>query len=262
MDENKIQAFPESNQEEENNNKKKKSPFITYGIYLVLMLSMMIGLYKFVDKTYNIEDDDEDIVDKKEDNRNYIIHISSGYFIYDVVVNEDKLDITQKEQVVCVKAPCNPIEVDKYTLDYKDEYKKMFDRLYDKFKVEEFTISKEDILEDEYSILNELMKENNSDVDRIEYTDYSVNNKDEYNSEFGWEINDNVVTFCLGSRSSGGFDIDIKKVFKDNDDNFFIYFDEIKPLPGYSYTQAITYPCVDISLGMNPKTVIFYSGGK
>lgn len=89
----------------------------------------------------------------------YIIHYYSGLFTYDIEVKKKNMLVRKKEIVQCIKAPCEPIEIDNFKVKYKDEYKKLIKNLFKNEKSNEITISKTMVNEDDIKILSSIVKE-------------------------------------------------------------------------------------------------------
>ena len=244
-----------------NNNSNKKKSIIVIIMFILIMGCSMYGLASFVNSTYKLEEDEEEV---EEVGRNYIIHYYSNYYLYDIKVNNSKLDIIVYEVIQCIQAPCDPIKRDSYSIDYEKDYKKLFDKLYDDYKKEEFTIYSDELDDKEVLLLNEIVREEDIDYnidDKEEVTDYEIR-EDLYSKEkeAGYKVNGNEVAICMGEKNTGGYSIDVNKVYREGS-NLFIYITENSPKYDDIVTDALTYPCVYLKFDFEVNDVILYSGG-
>ena len=60
---------------------------------------------------------------------NYTIAYYTGNNLYEIKARKSTILIEKKDVVQCIKAPCNPIHVSSHTIAYKDDYRKLFERL-------------------------------------------------------------------------------------------------------------------------------------
>ena len=263
MNENNINVEA-SNEVNNNSNNNKKKSIIVIVMFALIMGCSMYGLASFVNSTYKLEEDYEDDEVVEEVSRNYIIHYNSGYSIYDIKVNDNKLNVVVYNEIQCIQAPCDPIEVDRYSLKYKSEYKNMFDRLYDIYKKEEYTIYNNDLNDKDIILLKEIFRNEDIDFssnDRVEVTNYEIE-EDLYSDEkeAGYKVNGKEVSICMGEKNTGGYSIDVNKVYREGS-NLFIYITENSPKHDDIVTDALTYPCVYLKFEFMVNDVILYSGG-
>ena len=86
-----------------------------------------------------------------------VIHFYRNNYIYDIIPKKNNILVEKKEQIICIKAPCNPNKVKSYNAKYKKDYKKIIkDMLKNKKDV---IITPNDISEKENKLLMEIIKE-------------------------------------------------------------------------------------------------------
>ncbi len=95
-----------------------------------------------------------------------------------------------------------------------------------------------------------------------EYIDYSIKNTSYYDSGYknrGYyttkEDGNYIVTIAMGSRSTGGYSIEVIKV-QNEDGHVAIYVKETSPGIGDVVTQAFTYPIAQVSFKNDPGDLI------
>lgn len=93
----------------------------------------------------------------KELNNKKVIHYFKNNYVYDIIPKKYYILVEKKEQIVCIKAPCNPIKLNSYIVKYKKNYKKIMKDLLKDNK--EVIISPTEITEKENSILMDIIKE-------------------------------------------------------------------------------------------------------
>ena len=99
------------------------------------------------------------LINKKEDkNIDYIVHYYTGSLIYDLKVRKDILYIEKKEYPNCFKAPCDPVNVDKFRVTYKKEYQELIKNLFKDKNTKEISITNKDLSEEELKIMSNIVK--------------------------------------------------------------------------------------------------------
>ena len=93
----------------------------------------------------------------KELKNKKVIHYYKNNYVYDIIPKNTYILVEKKEQIMCIKAPCEPINLKSYNVKYKKDYKKIIkDLLKDKNEV---IITPNDILEKENKVLIDIIKE-------------------------------------------------------------------------------------------------------
>lgn len=95
------------------------------------------------------------LINKKEDkNIDYIVHYYTGSLIYDLKVKNDILYIEKKEY----KAPCDPVNIDKFRVTYKKEYQELIKNLFKDKNTKEISITNKDLSKKELKIMSNIVK--------------------------------------------------------------------------------------------------------
>lgn len=194
----------------------------------------------------------------------------SKALIYDMEVSSldsaKKIIVTEKEQVICFQAPCDPISRNKYTVDYTEEYKEYFNKKFSNKKNNIVYIDRESMTDEDYKIISKILKieyeTNNKEYSN--YTNYRVERSgDYYKSTKGYSVYhhygveddyaDTEVTVYMGERNTGGYSIEVVSV-KKKDNDVIITVKENNPSTD-TVTMAITYPSIKVILPFDAKNI-------
>ncbi len=187
---------------------------------------------------------------------NKVIHYYYGYYLFDIEINEEKLDVTRYTVVQCIQAPCDPIKDKMFTVNNKDEYDELFNRIFSNSEEKEKTIYSDKLSNDEYQVLLDIIGE--KDIRNTEKYKI-IDTVDNYDSEYvdrGYHVEEEedgnyLITVAMGSRNTGGYSIKIKDVVI-NDNDVLIYVKETSPQADSVVTMAFTYPIAKVELLFKP----------
>ena len=77
---------------------------------------------------------------------------------YDIEAKEDYIVVKKLEQPQCIQAPCNPIVVGKFRVDYTDEYRELFEKLFEGKDSKKISIRASEISGEERAVLGEIVR--------------------------------------------------------------------------------------------------------
>lgn len=93
----------------------------------------------------------------KELKNKKVIHYYKNNYVYDIIPKNTYILVEKKEQIICIKSPCDPIKIKSYHIKYKKEYKKIIKDILKNKK--DVIITPNDISEKENKLLMEIIKE-------------------------------------------------------------------------------------------------------
>jgi hypothetical protein len=206
------------------------------------------------------------IINSQNSNKNNDILVLNFFHenkIYSFQEKDENFKIITKNVVYCIKAPC-PSQISSIKL-IKDEedikiLKTLFDVIFLNSDKKEKFVSYGELPEDQIKIIL-MVLEKNKIILKIKYE--ILSNSDQYNDKFKdrgytYEVGDNsesaIYTIAMGEKPSGGYSIEIKKV-KINRDTATIYVSEKVPGKNEVFTEALTYPIVQIKFNFLPSFV-------
>ena len=190
---------------------------------------------------------------------NYNIVFSYNYDQYNIETKDNKIYVTKYNIVQCVKAPCNPIKDKTYEVELNKEYKEFIENLFKDKNDNTITIYKDMLDNNQIKILSNIL---NIDIPKNDIL-FKVNKTDEYNTKYknkGYYINKQsddkiLITIALGTKNTGGYSVELDRIYTDNKGTTYIYVKEISPNNGDVVTQAFTYPTIELELNKMPTNI-------
>ena len=183
---------------------------------------------------------------------------------YSIVEKSNYFHILEKQRVMCVRSPCNPITKVTKEIKDKDEIRNLtilFDELFNRTQTKEKTIKENELTYEQKEIINTIFKNHEINITQIRYE--ILNDTSQYDSKYskrGYYIekmNDTdsvILTIAMGMKNSGGYSIRIKS-FSIYSGYVDIEVEETSPESGHIVTQAVTYPCVKIKFDKKPDII-------
>ena len=185
----------------------------------------------------------------------------NSFRIYTFEENKNYYKVIKKDVVHCKKAPCNPQILEEKKITNKediDNLKIVFDEIFNNTYSKEKSLHIEEITDDQYEIINNVLERNNIIV-KLDYE--IIDDLDDGNSKYAKrgiyyeEDNDGAnVTVASGEKPSGGYSIKVDKIETEGKD-VTIYVYEIKPTKDEVVSTVITYPVVQINFNPIPSRV-------
>ena len=204
---------------------------------VIIALILIVGIFGVVFSSIKSSEGDLD--------KEYTIHYSYDNNEYDIVFKDRMINITKYNQVMCFKAPCDPIKEDSKVVNYKKEYKYLIDNLFD--NKNEVKVKYDDLDKKSRGLIHEIIG-----VKIKETIGYKIVDVDDHcgYEERGYYLENTedgklLVTISMGEQSTGGFLINI---FKINivADEAIIYVEEVEPPKDAIVTMALTTPGVKV----------------
>ena len=229
----------------------KKEEYIIFGTIVVILMATII--YYCLPKK----------VEKSPYNDNYeIIYYDEGYLVYDITAT-NVINVEVSEQIVCVKAPCNPIHLTSYKVPYEKKYRDLFEELFSDTDSNKISITRKDIGYADYVVLSEILSKYSARKGEVNYRSRRID--DSMYSTRGYIVentdNETRVVISMGERNTGGYSIDVYDVDVNNY-NVEIIVKETSPKPNDRVTMAFTYPSVEITLPFVANNVTVYNTDK
>lgn len=91
---------------------------------------------------------------------NYVIHYYLENNIYDIETKKNNIYVNKREIVYCIKAPCPTLDAGSFKVEYTDEYVNFIEGLFKDKDIKELTIIKEELSDEESSIMSSIVKDN------------------------------------------------------------------------------------------------------
>ena len=220
---------------------KKEEIIIFVSITIVIILAILFNILKREDKPIF------------EDNYRLIYHESN--LIYDMTItNVIKVDV--KEQVQCIKAPCDPVYMKSYEVPYEKKYKDFFNELFEDNDTNTLDITRNDIGYADYAILSEITSKYKVLKSHFKYKTNNFNDSNYGTRGYYLEKTNNEtrVVIAMGEKNTGGYSIDLQNVeVVDNDVKITV--EETFPGRNDTVTMAFTYPCVEVVFPFEVKNI-------
>ena len=105
---------------------KKKTLFILLITGLIVVIGSLAAIFVFNSRDEQVDEADYGLNHEIEYERTAIYYSD---YIYRFGVKGNDLYIERELQIVCIQAPCNG-HVDKFKVEYKDEYKALMEKLF------------------------------------------------------------------------------------------------------------------------------------
>lgn len=228
--------------------------------YIILVIVLLISTFVLgfiLGKNSNkVEIEDKEEV-REEIKQEYEIILDLNYSYYEIKVGYKNIEVTKYNIVECIQAPCDPMKEDNYTVKNSNKYIKMFNRIYKEYGKDKITINYSELEEEDKKLFSKIIK-----VEYKEQNNYKVIKMDDYNSEYekkGYYIEKENGKFNIvvsaGMKPTGGYSIDVVKVVV-LDDSVQIYIEENTPPAKSVVTDALTYPCIKVSLDKEVKDIL------
>ena len=210
---------------------KSNKKILIIAIVIAVVLIVGIGSLVFLDNGSKDYDLDE----------KYTFRYYYNNQEFDIVFGDSKIYVTTYDQVVCIKAPCNPIYSGKKDMKLTKEYDYLISYLFPDKQGKSVTYDELD--EESRKLVHKIIGveiEKNIEYKILESNDYA-----EYDKR-GYYIEKQMDSIALGQKNTGGYGLIISKVNIYDDNKVTIYLEEIMPNEKETVTQAITYPAVQI----------------
>lgn len=147
MNENEIAA--------DENPKKPKYKEIGLAALIVILIAILIGIVIWIILAARLESVDN------TDEVNYTVrYYGSSIESYNIEAKDDYIVVKKLEQrVQCIQAPCDPVVVGSFRVDYTDEYRALFDELFAGHDGRFISISASEASSEEKEVLEEIVGE-------------------------------------------------------------------------------------------------------
>ena len=183
--------------------------------------------------------------------------------IYSIEERDGIFGIITKHVIYCIKAPCDPLIVDRKLIENEEDcqiLKSLLDEYLLKSSIKEKTVYYGELPEDQIQIIINVL-EKNKIISILKYE--ILNNNEKYNNKYeergyNYEIEEKsesvIYTIAMGEKPSGGYSIGIQKI-KIKGNRVSIYISEKVPGKDEDVTDALTYPIVQVKFNHLPSFV-------
>ena len=154
MNENEM-VMNENEMAADENLKKPKYKEIGLAALIVILIAILIGIVIWIILAARLESVDN------TDGVNYTVHYyGSSIESYNIEAKDDYIVVKKLEQrVQCIQAPCDPVVVDSFRVDYTDEYRELFEELFEGHDGKFISISASEASSEEKEVLEEIVGE-------------------------------------------------------------------------------------------------------
>ena len=121
--------------------------------FLVIIVAAIIGILVWLFLAPYLES-----LSSEYDNKYVIRYYDNIMAPYDIEAKEDYIVVKKLEQPQCIQAPCNPIVVGKFRVDYTDEYRELFEKLFEGKDSKKISIRASEISGEERAVLGEIVR--------------------------------------------------------------------------------------------------------
>ena len=78
---------------------------------------------------------------------------------YDFEPKDDYIVVKKLSQPNCIQAPCNPMVIGEFHVDYTDEYRDLFEKLFENNDSKEISINSKDLSKEERVVLSKILSQ-------------------------------------------------------------------------------------------------------
>ena len=183
---------------------------------------------------------------------------------YTLIFEGQDITVKTTNQVQCIKAPCPPINTT-FKVKNKAKFNKLKEKLFNRTNKKAIKVYYQDLSYSDRKTMSIIVKEEDEIPEDV--ITYGKEDIGEYNSKYsqkGYYIekdkdsNKYFITVSMGTKSSGGYNLEIVKV-KTTAEDVEIYVKETEPKEGEAQTMALTYPASRVIVDKLPEDIIVQS---
>lgn len=135
------------------NPKKSRGREIGLAALIVILVAVLIGIVIWIILGARL-----DSINKADEVNYAIRYYASALESYNIKAKDDYIVVEKLEQPQCIQAPCDPIVIDRYRVDYADEYRELFEKLFKDQDDKYISITASEIPSDERVVLGKIVE--------------------------------------------------------------------------------------------------------
>ena len=209
--------------------------------FLIFILSLIIIVILIIVKVLNISEVNSNIYEIK--------YYRDNDYLYEMEVKKDEIVVTSKNVIKCSVNPCEPMFIERYKVEYKEEYRRFIENLFKDKNGNNITVFGHELSDEDNKELSKIIGLITYDIIGSSYYESKYSRRGYYLEKV--ENNEYMLTVALGEKSTGGYDISIFNINQKNETEVYVSITE--PSSEDYVTQSLTYPVTQVKFSKKPK---------